>query len=164
MKKDNKICQEFNIYDANTSYNKMKYYKITNYAIQEIAELIQNKINNNCSIKTDDKNIIKNAINSITPLITTNTNEDIPNNAFDFMHIYNMFDKNQSTKTTIKTTENETIETVLTILSWNMGGKIEVRLEPGSDLQTEILLKKPTIIVAQETQKHIWSQKDAKKN
>ena len=80
-------------------------------------------------------------------------NNHIPEYAFDFLHS-NLISKQKSTMASGKTYSRKTRNRApITILSWNIGGKLSAKLQHNKDLYKAVALYEPDIILIQEHMK-----------
>ena len=106
----------------------------------------------NKDINDSTKNLLKTQINSIIPhqAKISPPQPDIPENILNFMHIYNNPAQQQSQTITDTPTEPTTIIENLKILSRNIGGGLQKKLNPTNQFMQDIILYQPHIILIQE--------------
>ena len=151
-KKTGDIPEHHNIYTYKTGYNKLKYVQREHRIMEKLAHKLK-QITCNMKLPITDQIEINSHINKLLPSITKPGNDKTPESAFNFMHIYNILKAKGNTKTTTTRIVNEPSTEYLTVMSHNIGGRAQDKLQPFTPLWTDIQLKQPHVIIIQETQK-----------
>ena len=145
------------IYTRETAYNKLHNYKKALQITKQLHIKLKQRLQ---GIPSALQNYINDQINMVIPQtiydmpIHRELNEDI----FDFMNLYNTPHKQNSTTTTETAQHNQhTIEN-LRILSKNVGGKLQNKIDTESNLTLEILMYQPHVIAIQEHQLNILTR------
>ena len=138
------------IYSKDIMYNKTYSKKKT---IQATKQLF-NRIKNTIETTQIPENIKQKAIDKIKSILPENTlqidNPHIPENALDFLQIYNIADNTDSIQTTIKNNKDELQTTRLIIMNNNIGGGLTKKLKTNSNFMYKIITYQPHIIIIQE--------------
>ena len=99
------------------------------------------------------KNIIEH-INQLIPqtVFELKTHRELNEDIFDFMNLYNIKQKTNSTNITDTEQLNRITTETLRVLTKNVGGKLKHKLETDSNLMLEVLMYQPHVIAIQEHQ------------